>query len=110
MILEVVSTIFRCHCTYIEVNYTSNTAVCACEVNDKMNDEMLFMNSNQEDKSFTYEDVISVINYKIFKCYRQVFDIKRLAVNVGNYFSIFLTVVYSLFGSFLLIICLSLPI
>ena len=84
------------NCTYIEVNYTSNTAVCACEVNDKMNDEMLFMNSNQEDKSFTYEDVISVINYKIFKCYRQVFDIKRLAVNVGNYFSIFLTVVYSL--------------
>ena len=84
------------NCTYIEINYTSNTAVCACEVTEKMNDDLLLANNNDNDKSFTYEDVISVINYKIFKCYKQVFDIKRLAVNAGNYFSLSLLLLYTL--------------
>ena len=83
------------NCTYIEVNYTSNTAVCACEVNGIMNDEKLFVENNIDDKTFTYNDMISVINYKIFKCYKQVFDFRRLSKNVGNYFSFFLILVYT---------------
>ena len=84
------------NCTYIEVNYTSNTAVCACEVNGIMNDEKLLVNNNINDRTFTYNDIISVINYKIFKCYKQVFDFKRLSVNAGNYLSFFLLLIYTI--------------
>ena len=84
-------------CTYVEINYTSNSAVCACEANDKMNDKLLFSNSNDNDnQSFTSDDVISMINYKIFKCFKQVFNIKRLSVNVGNYFTFFLIITYTI--------------
>ena len=83
------------NCTYIEVNYTSNTAICACEINEKIDNEMSFSNYNEDDKTFSYDDVISVINYKIFKCYKQVFNIKRLAVNAGNYFSLSLIILYT---------------
>jgi len=84
-------------CIYVEINYTSNTAVCACEANDKMNDKILFSNSNDHDnQSFTSDDVVTMINYKIFKCYKQVFNFKRLTVNVGNYFSFFLIIIYTI--------------
>ena len=82
-------------CTYIEVNYTSNTAVCACEVNGVMNDKLLFEENNEKEKSFTYNDIVSAINYKLFTCYKQVFDSKRLLRNVGNYFSFFLIIIYT---------------
>ena len=83
------------NCTYVEINYTSNTAICACEINGVMNDKFLFEENNEKEKTFTYNDIISVINYKIFKCYKQVFDPKRLLVNVGNYFSFVLIVLYT---------------
>ena len=82
-------------CTYIEVNYTNNTAVCACGVNGVMNDKLLFEENDEKERSFAYKDIISVINYKIFKCYKQVFTPKRLLVNVGNYYSIFLIISYT---------------
>ena len=84
------------NCTYIEVNYTSNTAVCACEVKGVMNDKLLYEENNEKEKSFTYNDIISAINYKLFTCYKQVFDSKRLLKNVGNYFSFFLIILYTM--------------
>ena len=84
------------NCTYIEVNYTNNTAVCACGANGVMNDKLLFEENGDQERSFTYNDIITAINYKIFKCYKQVFNSKRLLVNVGNYFSFFLILSYTL--------------
>ena len=87
------------NCTYVEINYTSNTAICACEVKDGiMNDELLFKDGEeyQHNKNFTYENVFSVINYRIFTCYKQVFDLKRLLINAGNYTSIAIIIVYTL--------------
>ena len=86
------------NCTYIEINYTSNTAICACEVKDGiMNDVLL---SGGEDlrtnKSFTYDDVSSIINYKVFQCYKEVFNLGRLKINVGNYFSLMIIIIYTL--------------
>ena len=84
------------NCTYIAVNYTSNTAICACEVKGVMNDKFLFEDNNEKDKSFTYNDIISSINYKLFTCYKQVFDSNRLLKNIGNYLSFCLIVVYTI--------------
>ena len=86
------------NCTYIEINYTSNTAVCACEVkNGIMNDALLKgADIHDHNSSFTYQDVVSIINYKIFKCYKEVFNAKRLLINVGNYVSIVIIIFYTL--------------
>ena len=83
------------NCTYIEINYTSNTAVCACEVNGVIDNKIFYEENNDNEKSFTYNDFISIINYKLFKCYKQVFDIHRLIINAGNYFTFFLILTYS---------------
>ena len=84
------------NCTYIAVNYSSNTAICACEVKGVMNDKFLFEENNEKDKSFTYNDIFSSINYKLFTCYKQVFDSNRLLKNIGNYFSFSLIVIYTI--------------
>jgi len=87
------------NCTYIEINYTSNTAICACEIKDGiMNDEILFSygEENQHNKSFLYNNVFSIINYKVFKCYKQVFNGKRLSVNIGNYTSLVIIILYTI--------------
>lgn len=87
------------NCTYIEINYTSNTAICACQVKDGIiNDEILFSygEENQHNKSFLIKDVVSIINYKVFKCYKQVFDLKRLSINIGNYVSLAIIIVYTI--------------
>ena len=86
------------NCTYVEINYTSDTVICACEVkNGIMNDEMLFNEGNEynRNKSFPYNDIASFINYKIFLCYQQVFNFKRLLLNVGHYTSIVLIIIYT---------------
>ena len=85
------------NCTYIEVNYTSNTAICACEIKDGVvNGEILLEEDIDNENGFSYDDVISVINYKVFKCYKEVFDLKRLLVNVGNYTSLFFIIVFTI--------------
>ena len=87
------------NCTYIEINYTSNTAICACEIKDGiMNDEILFSygEEHQQNKSFLYKDVVSIVNYKVFKCYKQVFDGKRLSINIGNYVSLAIIILYTI--------------
>lgn len=87
------------NCTYIEINYTSNTAICACEIKDGiMNDEILFSygEEHQQNKSFLYKDVVSIVNYKVFKCYKQVFDGKRLSINIGNYISLAIIILYTI--------------
>ena len=85
------------NCTYIEINYTSNTAVCACEIKDGvMNEEILLELQGENENGFSYDDVISVINYKLFKCYKEVFDFKRLLINAGNYFSLLYIIIYTI--------------
>ena len=86
------------NCTYVEVNYTSYTAICACEVkNGIMND--VFLNGgdkHQHTENFEYEDVAYLINYKIFKCYKEVFNKYRLIRNVGNYLSLIIIIAYTI--------------
>lgn len=87
------------NCTYIEINYTSNTAICACQVKDGiMNEEILFSygEEHQHNKSFLYKNIVSIVNYKVFKCYKQVFDGKRLLINIGNYVSLTIIIIYTL--------------
>ena len=87
------------NCTYIEINYTSNTAICACQVKDGiMNEEILFSygEEHQHNKSFLYKNIVSIVNYKVFKCYKQVFDGKRLLINIGNYVSLTIIFIYTL--------------
>ena len=86
------------NCTYIEINYTSYTAICACEVKDGiMNDVLLSGGEDlQSNKSFTYNDVSSIVNYKVFQCYKEVFNLERLKINVGNYFSLTIIIIYTL--------------
>ena len=87
------------NCTYIEINYTNNTAICACQVKDGiMNEEILFSygEEHQHNKSFVYNNVFSIVNYKVFKCYKQVFDGKRLSINIGNYVSLAIIFIYTL--------------
>ena len=84
------------NCTYVQVNYTSSTAVCACEVKDGiMNDGRLSGGEEHRYHQFNYDDIESLINYKIFKCYKEVFNIDRLKYNVGNYASIIILVFYT---------------
>ena len=85
------------NCTYIEVNYTNNMAICACEVKDGiMNDDLLKGgNDIMPSKSFTYDNTISFLNYKVFKCYNEVFNIDRLKKNIGNYISISIILFYT---------------
>ena len=87
------------NCTYIEINYTSNTAICACQVKDGiMNEEILFSygEEHQHNKSFLYKNIVSIVNYKVFKCYKQVFDGKRLLINIGNYVSLAIIFIYTI--------------
>ena len=86
------------NCTYIEVNYTGNTAICACEVKDGiMNDKFLRGgNEHKNYKSFTSDEIIYLVNYRLFQCYKQVFDNNRLIRNVGNYTSIIIIFFYSI--------------
>ena len=87
------------NCTYIEINYTSYTAICACEVKDGiMNDVFLSGGEDlQSNKSYTYNDYsTSFVNYKIFQCYKEVFNLCRLKINVGNYASVIIIIVYTL--------------
>ena len=84
------------NCTYVQVNYTSSTAICACEVKDGiMNDGRLSGGEEHSYHQFNYDDIESLINYKIFKCYKEVFNIRRLKYNVGNYASIIIFVFYT---------------
>ena len=84
------------NCTYIKINYTSNSAICACQVKDGiMNDVHLSGGDiHKHNDSFTYEEVFSLVNYKIFICYKEVFDLNRLAINVGSYISIAIIIIY----------------
>ena len=86
------------NCTYIEVNYTSNTAICACEVKyGIMNDALLSGgDKHQHASNFDYEDAVHLINYKVFKCYKEVFNKYRLIRNVGNYVSLTIIFFYTL--------------
>ena len=86
------------NCTYIEVNYTSNTAICACEVKDGIMNDVLLSggNSHQHNQNFEYEYAVSIINYKVFQCYKEVFNKYRLLRNVGNYATLAIIVFYSL--------------
>ena len=86
------------NCTYIQVNYTSNTAICACEVKDGiMNDALLGGgDEHHNDRSFNSDDLISIVNYRVFQCYKQVFNLDRLIRNVGNYTSIIIIIFYTI--------------
>ena len=48
---------FDSNCTYIEVNYTSNTGIYACEVKDGIMNDVLLSggNSHQHNQNFKYE-------------------------------------------------------
>ena len=84
------------NCNYIQVNYTSNTAICACEVkNGIMNDVLLNGGKEYRHQQFSYSDAISLINYKIFQCYKEVFNLDRLKYNVGSYTSIIIIAFYT---------------
>ena len=86
------------NCTYIEINYTSNTAICACEVKDGiMNDVLLSGGEDlRSNKSFINNDASSFVNYKVFQCYKEVFNLHRLKINVGNYFSLTIIIIYTI--------------
>ena len=86
------------NCTYIQVNYTSNTAICACEVKDGiMNDALLGGgDEHHNDRSFNSDDLTSIVNYRVFQCYKQVFNLDRLIRNVGNYTSIIIIIFYTI--------------
>ena len=84
------------NCTYIQVNYTSNTAICACVVKDTiMNDALLSGGEDYKYHEFTYNEVESIINYKIILCYKEVFNLVRLKINVGSYVSIIIIFFYT---------------
>jgi hypothetical protein len=84
------------NCTYIKINYTRNTAICVCEIGDGVMNDVLLRGGefHEHNSSFTYEQVFSLVNYKIFICYKEVFNLKRLIINVGNYATITIIILY----------------
>ena len=70
-------------CKLADYNYTSKKVKCSCDIKIKfpLFEEIRF-NKNKLAKSF--RDINNIMNIKILKCYRQVFN-KELLTNYGFY-------------------------
>ena len=66
-------------CTYKEMNYTSMEAICDCNIKNNFLVEIL-NNSLTSD----FLNMISNANFKLFKCYKNVFN-KRELTNIGGW-------------------------
>ena len=66
-------------CTYKEMNYTSMEAICDCNIKNNFLVEIL-NNSMTSD----FLNMISNANFKLFKCYKNVFN-KRELTNIGGW-------------------------
>ena len=90
------------NCTYIGVNYTTNKAICACEVKSNsmiyndISNSFKVDSHNTRNETFNAADVSVYVNYKVLTCYKQVFNLKRLKYNFGSYAIIILFSLYTI--------------
>ena len=85
-------------CDLVEYNYTTEKAKCSCliKINLPLIDEIKF-DKDKLYKSFT--DINNILNIKLIKCAKDVFNKKSLSKNYGFfiYIFIFLLFVYYFF-------------
>ena len=81
-------------CSYKEINFTSMEAVCDCNIKTNFVIEIL-------NNSITNDivDLVSTANFELFKCYKNVFNKKKLK-NIGGWI-IFVFIVIQIIFTFL---------
>ena len=92
-------------CTYSKVDLNSERFVCECDLNynysKKDGNEIEI---NEEDDTSYIDYILSLINYKIIKCYKLFFEYKSYYYNAGFYIAVG-TLVFDLLQMFIYINC-----
>ena len=83
------------NCDLIEYNYTTEKAKCSClvKINIPLLDEIKF-DKDKLYKSFT--DINNIMNIKLMKCAKDVFNKKCLSKNYGFFIYIFIIILFFL--------------
>ena len=86
-------------CQYSEYSQLSGNLKCECIVINK-NIETNSINKNFDEKIIftSFYDVIKFSNYKLFKCYKIVFNLNKLKNNYGSYIFIFYFIMFLIFN------------
>ena len=78
-------------CTYNQIDYNSKRFSCECDLSYNFSQKNILNEKNKgetEDDSSYIEYFLSLINYKIAKCYKLFLDYKSYYYNVGFYISV----------------------
>ena len=84
-------------CNYKSISYNSQRFVCECDIEVNSNNTSNIENNEKEEQDQTYlEYFLSLINYKIIKCYSLIKDYQSFYYNGGLYigfFSFFISII-----------------
>ena len=87
-------------CHYLSVNFTTQRFTCECDNSyDFSNNYTNKVNNEEDDKNYI-NYLLSLINYKIFSCYRLLSDFSNYYNNAGFYIAI-ATMLFCLFQIFI---------
>ena len=76
-------------CEYSEIDYETQRVICECDINYNSTNENNNENDKTEEDDETYlEYFLSLINYKIVKCYSLFNDFENYYYNGGFYIGI----------------------
>ena len=86
-------------CDYSDYSFDTGHLKCECSVTDK-NIQVNNKDTKFSDEMILYSflDVIKYSNYKVLKCYKLIFDLKKLKYNYGSYFFIIYFIFFTLFN------------
>ena len=72
-------------CQYSKVNLTTKRFVCECDAVPNITENDTSIEENTEDDSNYLDYVLSLMNYKITKCFNLITDINNFKKNIGAY-------------------------
>ena len=76
-------------CTYSQVDFESNRFTCECDLVYNFSQKETVEEETEEEEDVSYiEYFLSLINYKIIKCYKLFLDYKRYYYNAGFYIAV----------------------
>ena len=71
------------NCSYINFDYYTASVTCQCNIKEDI--DLNYSNFNYLNFTKVKTNYFEKFNFKIYKCYNQVFSIERLKGNIGSY-------------------------
>ena len=80
--IEENKTVCQDYCEFSEYDYIKKIVKCSCEIR-KSSSSFAYMNIDKSKLLRHYSDVNNIFNFGLLRCYKNLFKIKRIFLNIG---------------------------